>query len=91
MQLKIYYIIIIFISLSVLITILFNSNNIEGIIQNQANNTITFDNSTTVKNSKNITEKSMIANHSKICLMPPCPKDKVCIQVCPESLPPPAN
>jgi hypothetical protein len=91
MQLKIYYITIIFISLSVLITILFNSTNIEGIIQNQANNTVTFDNSTTVKNSKNITEKSMIVNLSKICSMPPCPKDKVCIQVCPESLPPPAN
>jgi hypothetical protein len=49
MQLNIYYITIMFISLSVLITILFNSTNIEGIIQNQENNTVTFDNSTTVK------------------------------------------
>lgn len=91
MQLKIYYITIIFISLSALITILFNSANIEGIIQNQTNNTVIFDNSTTVKNSKNITEKSVISNLSKICSMPPCPKDKVCIQVCPESLLPTVN
>ena len=85
---KINYAIIIFLPLSiVLIVIFFNSINIEGIIHNQTNNTEIFDNSTTIKNNKSITEKLMVSNLSKICSMPPCPKDKVCIQVCPESLP----
>jgi Na+/H+ antiporter NhaC len=32
--------------------------------------------------------KTESKNSSETCVMPKCPSEKVCIQVCPESLPP---
>ncbi len=32
--------------------------------------------------------KTDAKNSSETCVMPKCPSEKVCIQVCPESLPP---
>jgi hypothetical protein len=56
-----------------------NNNNI---ITNEINNIFISKTTATTDTSNN-------SNSSEMCKMPDCPLDQTCIQVCPESLPPP--
>jgi hypothetical protein len=77
----VYNIIIIFI---ISITII-NFSDISGIVSDLFVNQILFnETNTTMNNNTEIFKNSS----SEPCVMPECPSGKVCIQVCPESLPP---
>ncbi|HEX2408629.1 MAG TPA: hypothetical protein VHJ38_15605 [Nitrososphaeraceae archaeon] len=56
-----------------------NNNNI---ITNEINNIFMSKTTATTGTSNN-------SNSSEMCKMPDCPLDQTCVQVCPESLPPP--
>lgn len=56
-----------------------NNNNI---ITNEINNIFMSKTTATTSTSNN-------SNSSEMCKMPDCPLDQTCVQVCPESLPPP--
>jgi hypothetical protein len=77
-----------------------NYLDVSGIVSNLSFNQIIFnETNTTVNNGtetlKNSTTNSTINNGTETlknstkdtCVMPECPSGKVCIQVCPESLP----
>ena len=74
----VYIIIILFIiSITVIITFF-------GITAEVSNNNTSFN-----ETSINMINKTQPKNFSsETCVMPKCPSEKVCIQVCPESLPP---
>jgi hypothetical protein len=78
----IYSVIILFI---ISITII-NSSDIPTIISDLFVNEILFNEINTTMN--NNTEIFKNSTSSKTCIMPECPSGKVCVQVCPESLPP---
>ena len=78
----IYNIIILFITS---ITII-NSSDISGVMSDLFVNQILFNETNTTMN--NNTEIFKNSTSSKTCIMPECPSGKVCVQVCPESLPP---
>jgi hypothetical protein len=78
----IYSVIILFI---ISITII-NSSDISAIISDLFVNQILFNEINTTMN--NNTEIFKNSTSSKTCIMPECPSGKVCVQVCPESLPP---
>lgn len=78
----IYSVIILFI---ISITII-NSSNISAIVSDLFVNQIFFNEINTTMN--NNTEIFKNSTSSKTCIMPECPSGKVCVQVCPESLPP---
>ena len=79
----IYNVIILFI---ISITII-NSPDISAIVSDLFVNQILFNEINMTMN--NNTEVFKNSTSSKTCVMPECPGGKVCIQVCPESLPPP--
>jgi hypothetical protein len=78
----IYSVIILFI---ISITII-NSSDIPAIVSDLFVNEILFNEINTTMN--NNTEIFKNSTSSKTCIMPECPSGKVCVQVCPESLPP---
>jgi hypothetical protein len=78
----IYSVIILFI---ISITII-NSSDISAIVSDLFVNQILFNEINTTMN--NNTEVFKNSTSSKTCIMPECPSGKVCVQVCPESLPP---
>jgi hypothetical protein len=78
----IYSVIILFI---ISITII-NSSDISAIVSDLFVNEILFNEINTTMN--NNTEIFKNSTSSKTCIMPECPSGKVCVQVCPESLPP---
>lgn len=78
----IYSVIILFI---ISITII-NSSDISAIVYDLFVNQILFNEINTTMN--NNTEVFKNSTSSKTCIMPECPSGKVCVQVCPESLPP---
>jgi hypothetical protein len=75
-----YIIIILFISITVITSVITSL----GITAEVSNNHTSF-NETDI-NMINKTESKN--SSSETCVMPKCPSEKVCIQVCPESLPP---
>ena len=78
----VYSVIILFI---ISITII-NSSDILAIVSDLFVNQILFNEINTTMN--NNTEIFKNSTSSKTCIMPECPSGKVCVQVCPESLPP---
>jgi len=78
----IYNIIILFITS---ITII-NSSDISGVMSDLFVNQILFNETNTTMN--NNTEIFKNSTSLEPCVMPECPSGKVCVQVCPESLPP---
>lgn len=78
----VYSVIILFI---ISITII-NSSDISAIVYDLFVNQILFNEINTTMN--NNTEVFKNSTSSKTCIMPECPSGKVCVQVCPESLPP---
>lgn len=79
----IYSVIILFI---ISIIIIINSSDISAIVSDLFVNQILFNEINTTMN--NNTEIFKNSTSSKTCIMPECPSGKVCVQVCPESLPP---
>ena len=72
------YIIIILFIISITVITFF------GITAEVSNNNTSFN-----ETSINMINKTQPKNFSsETCVMPKCPSEKVCIQVCPESLPP---
>ena len=67
------------------ITIINSSDN-SAIVSYLFVNQILFNEINTTMN--NNTEIFKNSTSSKTCIMPECPSGKVCVQVCPESLPP---
>ena len=63
-----------------------NSSDISAIVSDLFVNQILFNEINTTMN--NNTEIFKNSTSSKTCIMPECPSGKVCVQVCPESLPP---
>ena len=78
----VYSVVILFI---ICITII-NSSDISLILYDLFVNQILFNETNT--NMNNNTEIFKNSTSSKTCIMPECPSGKVCVQVCPESLPP---
>jgi Na+/H+ antiporter NhaC len=72
-----YIIIILFIISITVITCLGITAEVPNNHTSSNETSITMNNKTEPKNSS-----------SETCIMPKCPSEKVCIQVCPESLPP---
>jgi hypothetical protein len=74
----------IIISFIISITII-NSSDISALTSDLFVNKILFNETNTTMN--NNTEIFKNSTSSKTCVMPECPSSKVCVQVCPESLP----
>lgn len=55
-----------------------------GITAEVSNNHTSFNETSTTMINKTESKNSS----SETCVMPKCPSEKVCIQICPESLPP---
>lgn len=72
--------------LFIIIIIIINSSDIPAIASDLFVNQILFNEINTTMN--NNTEIFKNSTSSKTCIMPECPSGKVCVQVCPESLPP---
>ncbi|HEX7258699.1 MAG TPA: hypothetical protein VF242_11640 [Nitrososphaeraceae archaeon] len=83
MNINLIYSVIILFIISIIII---NSSDISAIVSDLFVNQILFNEINTTMN--NNTEIFKNSTSSKTCIMPECPSGKVCVQVCPESLPP---
>lgn len=69
-------------SQSIFAKLLNSSVNNINIINNGINNILIVNTTIDISNISNN------SNSSEMCKMPDCPKDQICVQVCPESVPP---
>ena len=83
MNINLSYNIIILFIISITIN---NSSDVIAKISDLYVNQILFNETNMTMNNK--TEISKNSNNSETCVMPECPSGNICIQVCPESLPP---
>jgi hypothetical protein len=83
MNINLIYSVIILFTISIIIII--NSSDISAIVSDLFVNQILFNEINTTMNNNTEIKNS---TSSKTCIMPECPSGKVCVQVCPESLPP---